>query len=200
MNKQPLVLVSMIALSVLASMITFTPFIFGQGLKFNLFDTYAPVLGIPAVIIVGISNLFLHHVFNLAAILHIFPVMFGAWYFGTKKKFVNLIPLIAILGFVAHPVGREVWYYSLFWLIPIITSFYKEKSVLTNALGATFTTHAVGGLLWIYFFNPPAPVWQGLIPIVILERLIFTFTSVTVYRIIKEIPGWVRNFVTIRIS
>jgi hypothetical protein len=31
----------------------------------------------------------------------------------------------------------------------------------------------VGGLMWIWAFNLPAAVWQGLIPVVISERLLF---------------------------
>lgn len=191
MNKQQsFILIILTAFSVLASTITFTPFIFGEGLKFTLFDAYAPVLGIPAVIIVSIGSLFLHHTFNLAAILHVFPVIFGAWYFASRKKIVNVMPLVAIIGFVIHPVGRQVWYYSLFWLIPVIASFYKEKSVLANALGATFTAHAVGGLLWIYAFNPPASVWNSLIPIVIMERAIFTVSTAAVYTLTKKIKNY----------
>ncbi len=111
-----------------------------------------------------------------------------------------LIPVAAIIGFLASPIGREVWYYPLFWLIPIVMSFYKEKSVVANALGATFTTHAIGGALWIQFFAPPASVWIGLIPIVIVERTIFTITTVGVYLLAKQVPNLIRIFVPIRNS
>lgn len=193
-------------LSIAASTITFTPVLIGQNLKFSFFDLYAPVaggffgsvLGAGAVLLAGLGNMLVRQTFNLAAILHLFPVMFGAWYFGTNKKFVNLIPIAAIIGFVIHPAGREVWYYSLFWLIPLVCQVFKEKSLTARALGATFTTHAAGGLVWLYVFNPPAAVWAGLIPIVIMERLTFALTSVIVYQILKA--GWIRIFVPVRNS
>ena len=191
MNKpQALIQTILIIFSVAASLIKFTPFIIGQHLNFSLADTYAPVLGVPAVIIVSVSSLFLHHVFNLASILHIFPVIFGAWYFASRKKLVNVVPLVAIIGFIIHPVGRQVWYYSLFWLVHVIASFYKDRSALANALGATFTAHAVGGLLWIYAFNPPASVWNSLIPIVIMERAIFTVSTAAVYVMVQKIINY----------
>lgn len=195
MNKQQLILIALfIGLSILASTIKFTPVLVGEKLNFTFFDLYAPMaggffgalFGTAAVLLSGIGSLLAHQTFSLAAVLHLFPVMFGAWYFGTDKKLVNLIPLAAILGFIIHPIGRQVWYYSLFWLIPILASFYKKKSVLARSLGATFTTHAVGGLLWIYAFNPPAAVWIGLIPVVVMERSVFTAASAIMYLVLKK--------------
>lgn len=193
MKNKKLFFAIFIALSIAASFINFTPFIVGK-LKFTLFDLYAPIAGgffgpLPgtaAVFVVELANLLIKQTFTTAGILHLFPVIFGALYFGTNKKLINLVPVIAMIGFIAHPVGREVWYYAMFWLIPLLASVFK-KHLVANALGATFTTHAVGGLLWIYFFSPPAAVWQGLIPIVITERLIFTLTSVIVYVLVRKV-------------
>ncbi len=197
-KSQIILLAGFILFSLLASKISFSPFIVGK-LKFSLFDLYAPVaggffgpfLGIISVFIVGAANLLIDQTLNLAAILHVFPVLFGVWYFASKSKLVNTaIPAIAIIGFLASPIGREVWYYPLFWLIPIVMSFYKEKSVLANALGAAFTTHAIGGLLWIHFFAPPASVWIGLIPIVIIERAIFAAATAAVYLAVQKIKSF----------
>lgn len=195
-NKSQLIsLAAFAATSVAASQMIFTPFVAGQNSNFTFFDLYAPiagglfgpVAGVLAVLITQISNLLLRQTFTLAGILHLFPVMFGVWYFGSNKRLINLIPLIAIAYFVINPTSREVWYYSLFWLIPMLCHPFKEKSLLARALGATFTTHAVGGLLWVYFFNPPAVVWAGLIPIVIMERLVFALTSAIMYVILKKV-------------
>lgn len=187
-------LLGFIAISLAATYVKFTPVLVGK-LNFTLFDLYAPaaggffgpIIGAIAVLAVGLVKLLIGQSFGQASILHLFPVLFGALYFGLNKKYFNIaIPAIAIIGFLSFPNGREVWYYPMLWLIPIITSFYKEKSVAANALGATFTTHAVGGLLWIYFFNPPASVWSTLFPIVIIERSIFAITTVVVYLLVKK--------------
>ena len=54
-----------------------------------------------------------------------------------------------------------------------------------KALGATFTAHAVGGAAWIWAFNLPAGIWQGLIPVVITERLVFAAGIATAYLVMK---------------
>jgi hypothetical protein len=84
-----------------------------------------------------------------------------------------VVPALAIIAFVANPVGREVWYFSLFWTIPIICYFLQERWLLARALGATFMAHSVGGALWVWFVPLPAAVWASLIPVVIMERLLF---------------------------
>jgi hypothetical protein len=43
-----------------------------------------------------------------------------------------------------------------------------------NSLGATFTAHAIGGVTFLYAFNLPAETWIALIPVVFLERMLFT--------------------------
>lgn len=193
-KKQLLAIITFSILSIIASQIDFTPFVAGRNLKFTFFDMYAPVagglfgsaLGAVVVLVIEVCNFLVRQNFSLAAGLHLFPVMFGAWYFGSNRKLTNLIPAAAIIGFLIHPIGREVWYYSLFWLIPLLCQPFKQKSLLAKSLGATFTTHAAGGLAWVYFFNPPAAVWHSLIPVVIMERLVFVLASVIMYVILKR--------------
>ena len=83
--------------------------------------------------------------------------------------------MAAIVAFIAHPIGRDVWYFTLFWTIPIIAYFLRDRFLLARALGSTFTAHAVGGALWIWTFSLPASVWEALIPVVATERLLFAF-------------------------
>lgn len=193
-NKNQLLwLLIFVAVSIVASLIRFAPLLVGK-LNFTLFDLYAPlaggwfgsILGPLLVLAVALVNLLIQHSYNLASLLHLFPVVFGAWYFASHKRRVALVPLVAILGFWLTDSGRAVWYYPLFWVIPILCVFFKDRSIVLNALGATFTAHAVGGLLWVYFFAPPASVWINLIPIVIVERLIFTGVSVIVYVLVEK--------------
>ena len=100
-------------------------------------------------------------------------MLFATLYFAKKGTFNLAIPALAIAAFVAHPIGRTVWYYALFWIIPIGAYFLRDRFLLMRALGATFTAHAVGGALWIWTFALPAPVWNSLIPVVAMERILF---------------------------
>jgi len=155
----------------------------GSKAKFMLYDAFAPVAGafigsLPGVIAVFLMQFvnFLAHgavIQDAGTIIRFLPMLFAVLYFAKKGKFNLIIPIIAIFAFVVHPIGRTVWYFSLFWTIPIIAYFLRDRFLLARALGATFTAHAVGGALWIWVFALPAPVWISLIPIVMLERAFF---------------------------
>lgn len=153
---------------------------------FTLFQFFGPVagaflgpfVGVLSVLIAEVaSKIYTNATFDLVTILRLLPMLFAAWYFGTKRdKLSFLIPAAAIILFVAHPVGRQVWFFSLFWTIPIIIKLlpkkYGEKAFL-RSLGATFTAHAAGGAMWNYIVPMTPAAWIALIPIVIFERLIF---------------------------
>ena len=99
-------------------------------------------------------------------------------FFGpiAKDKISFLVPVLAIILFITHPVGRQVWFFALFWTIPIIIKLLPKKygdGVLLRSLGATFTAHAVGGAMWNYIVPMTPQAWIALIPIVIYERLLF---------------------------
>lgn len=154
----------------------------GAKVKFTLFDLLAPVAGsfagtfygITAVLIAQVVNIFLHGGnFEKAAIIRLFPTLFAVWFFSKKDRRQLLIPLIAIISFNLNEVGRSVWFYSLFWLVPYIVWPIRERFLIARSLGATMTAHAVGGAIWIWAFSLPATVWISLIPIVILERFVF---------------------------
>lgn len=144
-----------------------------------------PVFGAITVFLAQLGNMFLFgKSFDLLNILRLAPMIFAAMYFGAyKQQFSSktsivsvIIPLLAITAFVLHPVGSKVWFYSLFWLIPLIARFLPDKMVLGTffrSLGATFTAHAVGGAIWVWSVPMPAEAWIALIPVVIYERILF---------------------------
>lgn len=155
----------------------------GSKVKFTLFDAFAPIAGafigsIPgliAVFFMQFFNFLLHgaRIQDAGTIIRFFPMLFATLYFAKKGTFNLVVPALAIAVFVAHPIGRTVWYYALFWTIPMAAYFLRDRSLFMRALGATFTAHAVGGALWIWAFSLPAPVWNSLIPVVAMERLLF---------------------------
>ena len=166
--------------------INFSRLVGTQNQFFTLFQFFGPVagaflgpvVGVLSVLIAEIaSKISTHAIFNLITILRLTPMLFAAWYFGAKKdKLSFFVPIASIILFVAHPVGRQVWFFSLFWTIPIIIKLLPKKygdKVFLRSLGATMTAHAVGGAMWNYIVPMTPSAWIALIPVVIYERLLF---------------------------
>jgi len=158
----------------------------GSNVSFTLFDFFGPIAGaflgpiygIASVLGVEVVNMLVKHsAWTQGAIIRLFPTLFATLYFAlinkkTTKPWILFIPLACMLIFMAHQIGRQVAYYTLFWTIPVIAYRFRNNLYL-RSLGATFTAHAVGGAAWIWAFNLKASVWMGLIPVVIEERLLF---------------------------
>ena len=186
----------------------------GAKVKFTLFDLFAPISGVFLGSAVGVFAVVVMQAFNLAvngfagvqsdsilrfaATLRFLPLIMGVLYFSFASKpfkgvslkgsrLLVLVPLLSIIAFVMHPIGKTVWYYSLFWLIPLAVWPIRSRFLLARALGSTFTAHAVGGAVWIWAFNLPAPVWVSLIPTVALERGIFALGISASYILVNNL-------------
>lgn len=170
----------------------------GSNVSFTLFDFFAPIAGAFLGPIYGIASVFGVEVANMiikqtppttGSIIRLIPILFATLYFAliSKKgsgKWLSGVPILAIIVFLAHPNGRQVPYYTLFWLIPLLAYKFRNN-LFIKSLGSTFSAHAVGGMLWIWAFNLPATVWQGLIPVVIAERLLFAVGITASFIIVK---------------
>jgi len=178
-------------LGLVALQVPFTNIV-GSNSHFTLFDFFAPVaggflggfIGVISVLIMQIANWLIHGVqFEAAFLIRLWPVLFAVWYFSpqAKSRYNVILPLACMALFMIHPIGRQAFIYSFYWLIPVIMFFFKDKSLLAKSLGATFTAHAVGGVLWLYVFNLPKDVWLGLIPQVALERGMFAVGIAATY-------------------
>ncbi|KKQ89596.1 hypothetical protein A2W45_01560 [Candidatus Curtissbacteria bacterium RIFCSPHIGHO2_12_41_11] len=180
----------------------------GSSVKFTLFDLLAPIsgtflgtgLGVVAVFLMQFVNLLVHGFgsFDKGAIIRLFPTLFAVWYFAWVKKSpaskkILIIPLLSMLAFNLHPIGRTVWFYSLFWLIPILVWPLGARFLVLRSLGATFTAHAVGGAIWIWVFNLPAAVWISLIPVVIMERGIFALGISASYILMNNVLAYLSS-------
>lgn len=170
----------------IAQRINFSGLIGAENQFFTVFQFFGPIAGAFLGPIVGVIAIFLAEITDFFVVgkeatwLNIWrlaPMLFAAYYFGSKKKNLNIIvPLVAIGLFILHPVGREAWFYSLFWTIPIIARLLPAKysmSVPLRSLGATFTAHAVGGALWIWTVPMTKAMYVTLLPITAYERLLF---------------------------
>jgi len=179
-------LVIFIVLVLIGKNINFSPLVGAENQFFTLFQFFGPIAGaflgpLFGVIAVTFAQLIDFFVAGKEAtllnILRLTPMLFAAYYFGSKKRNLNIIiPLVAIFLFILHPIGREVWFFSLFWTIPIIARLLPSKysnSVVARSLGATFMAHAVGGAFWVWTVPMTAGQWTALIPIVIFERALF---------------------------
>lgn len=200
MKKKIIFIFLFVVLGLLASQIPLSPIIGAKGQSFTPFEFLGPTSGmflgsVPGAISVFfvklLKDIFLGVHFDTANVIRLFPMMFAAIYFGLKKSrrsngLILIIPLAAILLFVLHPEGRKAWFYSLYWLIPILAYFKKDRLIL-NALGSTFTAHCVGSVAFLYTFNLPAPVWVGLIPVVFVERFSFALGIWATYLLLNSV-------------
>ena len=155
--------------------------IVGSGQSFSFFDFFAPTVamflgtlpGAISVLLVKLFDLiFISRKIEAVSLLRLLPLPLAAFYFGSKSKKRSLIAIICIILFIVHPVGRQAWVYSLYWLIPIFACFFPKRLFL-KSLGSTFTAHAVGSTIFLYAFQLPTAVWKGLIPVVFVERVGF---------------------------
>jgi hypothetical protein len=141
-----------------------------------------------------------------------FPIIFAGIYFSKifkGEKRLILIPSICILLFVLHPIGRTVWFYSGFWLIPIFISLFKEKidkilkfpvlKIYGYSLGTAFVDHAIGSTIYLYLLKIPSKFWIAAIPLTIIERLMIAagiglcfLAEKIIIKIFEKIPLFIR--------
>ena len=184
--------------------------IIGSEQFFSMFEFMGPSAGmligawpgaISAIFVKAINTVATGGEWDLTTIIRLFPMALAALYFGAKpknKKLVALIPVACMIAFWLHPEGRQAWYYALYWLIPVLASLKSERLIL-NSLGSTFTAHALGSVAFLYAFNLPAAVWLGLIPIVFVERLMFTAGIAASYLVFNNVLNWLDKRLNVKI-
>ncbi len=187
----------------------------GVDANFTLAVMLAPVFGALLGPALGIGTIVLSQLFGLTAgtiqfdsalaVASFMPIVGALFYFGSlrKNKWATIaLPALAIVAFLAHPIGRSVWYYSLFWTLPIGVSLFKKPldkllgrfdlaRVYLYALGAVFVDHSVGATIYLYALSIPAAAWIASIPLVPFERLLFaggiTVNYVVIYSILQKL-------------
>lgn len=160
---------------------------------------FNPVLGVISVLFVEIMNFFISgNALEPVTLIRFTPMMFAAFYFGSKSRSRVIVPLACMGLFILHPIGRQAWYYSLYWLIPVGAALWKDRLFL-RSLGATFTAHAIGSTAFLYAFNIPAEVWTALVPIVAYERLSFAIGISLSYIAVNTLLEGISNRVDLRV-
>ena len=210
-------LYAFIALSIYACSSINVSFLWGSrqlsltGLSL-LFPALGVLLALPqSAILIGLY-------YTLRAVLGFYTFTFGiptlvatanwsATYYDTKMsksllrtaKFLLqvFVPLICMVLFVTHPIGKNAVVYSLYWFIPVFLFIYQEfihsSSVFGTALSSTFIAHAVGSVISLYTFSIPASIWISLIPMVAIERLVFAGGTVLVFHTIQKTIALVKK-------
>lgn len=152
---------------------------------FTFFQFFGPIAGGFLGPLFGMAGILLAQIANavlfpkemvLIDYLRFAPMLFAAFYFGAKAKgnWVKIaVPLAAMALFWAHPAGAQAWYYALYWTVPIIALLAFKNSLFAKSLGATFTAHSIGAIIWLYSLPTTPGFWTSLVPIVAYERLLF---------------------------
>tara|TARA_Y100000310_G_C20638672_1_gene792631 strand:+ start:284 stop:1024 length:741 start_codon:yes stop_codon:yes gene_type:complete len=184
--KRIIFLLVFFVLVLVSKKINFSALVGADSQFFTIFQFFGPIAGSFLGPVFGITAVFLSQVsdyfivgkeWSIINIARLLPMLFAVYYFGSKKKILGaVIPIICMLLFVVHPIGQQVWFFSLYWLIPVIGKLLPKKvpgQLFFRSYGATFTAHAVGGALWIYTVPSTPAMWISLIPIVAFERFLF---------------------------
>jgi len=197
--------------------IKFAP-ILGTKMSFSLSVFFGPTLAKIFGISYGTGIIILTHLIGLLFGIYkvqaikdfftFFPIIFAGIYFAKifkgEKKLI-FIPLLCIFLFILHPIGKIVWFYSLFWILPILIAVFKEKldrilrfpvfKIYGYSLGTAFVDHGVGCVIYLYLLNIPAHFWIEAIPHTILERLliaggisVFYLFEIALLKIFEKLP------------
>jgi hypothetical protein len=183
--------------------------ILGTDLNFSIGAMFGPITASVLGIGFGLGSIVLADVVGIAIGLYslesiyylatFVPALIASLYFARSFKDdrkTALIPIACMAAFLANPIGREVWFYSLFWLIPAATVFFKKNidgvlrhpalKVYSQSLGSAFTDHAVGSVVYLYLLNIPSQFWIAAIPMTIIERLIIALGIDFSYHAVKK--------------
>lgn len=183
-RKGIIFLVLFAVISFIALNMNFSPLLGTENQNFTFFQFFAPiaagflgpVVGVLSILLTEVANFFIAgKSLDLINIFRLTPMLFAAYYFGVygkKKNLVAAIPIICMALFMLHPVGQQVWFYSLYWLIPLGAKIFKNNLFL-RSLGTTFTAHAIGSVIFLYTIPTDPGLWAMLIPIVAFERGLF---------------------------
>jgi len=200
-TKRIIFLLVFFALVLIGKKINFSPVIGAEKQFFTLYQFFGPTAGAFLGPVFGGIAVFFAQVADYLIVgkewtwintLRMLPMIFAVIYFANKRKYwTAIVPAICMVLFMVHPVGRQVWFYSLYWLIPILGSLFPKKFLLLRSLGATFTAHAVGGVLWLYTIPMEAGAWVSLIPIVAFERILFAIGIAGSYVVFNTVLDYV---------
>jgi hypothetical protein len=174
-------------------------FIWGSHISyFSMSSIIAPVsgafLGVSGSFLVLLTRCMIHvalfKTISLSFLVFCIPGYFASLYWATHSSLIRVIvPLVCIVLFIVHPIGSQAFMYSFYWLLPILFYMTMYKSLFLEAFGSTLIAHAVGSVIWLYTAPTTVEMWLGLIPVDLIERLLFAIGMVVMYKAIM----WIKN-------
>lgn len=173
-----------------------------NGVYFSLTQVFTPLIGLYKNVSLTIAlfairtfiRIFIIGFSPLILFYHL-PTFCGNAYLLAESKYLKIaIPLICIFMFIIHPIGSQSFWYSSYWLIPISIALFKSKSIFLQALGSTFTTHAVGSVVWLYTKQISPSTWNTIFPIVPVERLLIATAITLSYYTLNHALKKLENF------
>ncbi len=127
------------------------------------------------------------HTLIFSLVYHI-PTFCASLYLARPTSFITrALALSCIAFFSIHPVGTHVSWYACFWLIPVITSFFRYNYFFAHALGATFLAHGIGTNIFLYTHALNPLFFIELVPYVLIERLCFASGMTLVYKLVQKV-------------
>lgn len=179
-------------IAMIFSCIPFNMIIGSKAAWFSCSSMVIPALSYHTSLLYVILSIFTKGLlsFNLCIfyVIHRLPQIAAALALQKRNwKLYLLLPSIAMIFFCIHPVGKQVFYYSWYWFIPMILYFFVQDNLYIRALSASFIAHAVGSVIWLYGGNIPVEAWTLLMPIVPIERVIVAIGMVSFVYIFKAL-------------
>jgi len=95
----------------------------------------------------------------------------------------------AMVLFWVHPVGQQACLYPLLWVLPCVLVFRDRQSLFARALISSFAVHAVGACWWLYTMPMAPAMWHGMMPLVVVERVVQALLMVVVVKVVEKITS-----------
>lgn len=108
-----------------------------------------------------------------------------SWSYATVVTRV-LLPLVCMVLFILHPESTQAWVYTLYWLVPMVIYWRASTSIFAQSLSSTFIAHAVGSVIRQYTVPMTCGAWLVLIPVVLVERMVFALGMTALYYVIMQ--------------
>ena len=178
---------------ILARLIPVSYMVGSMGVYFSCTTTIAPVIarhmGLSWITLFLVTQKSMTLSVLLLHLIRRLPLLGAAYAYKSRHWFISvIIPVLCMLLFVMHDIGRQAWPYAMYWLIPVVLWFAVD-SIWSRALIASFVAHGLGSVICLYAGDIPVATWMGLIPIVIIERLLMAGGIVLCEVIIVEYQG-----------
>lgn len=124
------------------------------------------------------------------------PTLSGSLILSSNFKAFKIgIPAVCIFLFIVHPVGGESWLYCTYWIIPLAIACLSKPGFFLKSVASTFTTHAVGSVIYVYTHSTTSIFWHTLIMRVWYERLLYALILTLSYHLICVV---IKLLVTLR--